>query len=285
MAKTRDIKRRIGSIQSTMKLTRAMKMVAAAKLRRSQDRIMAARPYAGYMRDVLRSLAGRVDADASPLLEQRDGKHSEIIVVTSDRGMCGGFNASVFREVTNHMFFQKEEKFTLGCVGKKGYDYFKSRATIDREWTTHMNDVQFALADEIATYAMDRYLSGEVDRVYLAYNQFKSAMTQETVIEQVLPIEKEDLPEGSATEAYIYEPSAQALLETLLPRHVKIQFFRALIESIAAEHAARMTAMDAATNNAGDLIDSLTLTMNRLRQASITTEIIEVVSGAEAAAS
>ena len=285
MAKTRDIKRRIGSIQSTMKLTRAMKMVAAAKLRRSQDRIMAARPYAGYMRDVLRSLAGRVDAEASPLLEQRDGKSTEVIVVTSDRGMCGGFNASVFREVTNHMFFNKKEEFTLGCVGKKGHDYFKSRATIGNKWTSHMRDVQFPLADEIASYAMERYLSGEVDRVYLAYNQFKSAMTQETVIEQVLPIEKEDLPEGGFGEAYIYEPSAQALLETLLPRHVKIQFFRALLESIAAEHAARMTAMDAATNNAGELIDSLTLKMNRLRQASITTEIIEVVSGAEAAAS
>jgi F-type H+-transporting ATPase subunit gamma len=285
MAKTRDIKRRIGSIQSTMKLTRAMKMVAAAKLRRSQDRIMAARPYAGYMRDVLRSLAGRVDAEASPLLEQRDGKSTEVIVVTSDRGMCGGFNASVFRDVTNHMFFNKKEEFTLACVGKKGHDYFKSRATIGNKWTSHMRDVQFPLADEIASYAMERYLSGEVDRVYLAYNQFKSAMTQETVIEQVLPIEKEDLPEGSVGEAYIYEPSAQALLETLLPRHVKIQFFRALLESIAAEHAARMTAMDAATNNAGELIDSLTLTMNRLRQASITTEIIEVVSGAEAAAS
>jgi F-type H+-transporting ATPase subunit gamma len=197
--------------------------------------------------------------------------------------MCGGFNASVFREVTNHMFFHQDQDFTLSCVGKKGNDHFKSRADIDREWTSHMRDVQFPLADEIATHAMDRFLSGEVDRVYLAYNRFKSAMTQETVIEQVLPIEKEDLPEGGIGEPYIYEPSAQALLDTLLPRHVKIQFFRALLESVAAEHAARMTAMDSATKNAGELIDSLTLTMNRLRQASITTEIIEVVSGAEAA--
>lgn len=283
MAKTRDIKRRIGSITSTMKLTRAMKMVSAAKLRRSQDRIMAARPYAEYMRDVLRSLAGRVDPEASPLLEQREGKRSEIVVVTADRGMCGGFNASIFREVTNHMFFNKDQEFTLSCVGKKGYDYFKSRASVDREWTSHMRDVQFPLANEIAMHVMERFLTGEVDRVYLAYNQFKSAMTQEPVIEQVLPIEKEDLPEGGIGEAYIYEPSAQALLDSLLPRHVKIQFFRSLLESVAAEHAARMTAMDAATNNAGELIDSLTLTMNRLRQASITTEIIEVVSGAEAA--
>ena len=282
MAKTRDLKRRIRSIKNTMQLTRAMKMVAAAKLRRAQDRIMDARPYAGYMRDVLRSLASRADAEANPLLAERDGNRGEVILVSSDRGMCGSFNAGLFRKLQGHLHKHDQQDWTLACLGKKGRDYFLRRASVREEWTSHMRAVEFSLAEDIAEMAMQRFVAGEVEEVWLAYNQFKSAVASEPTIERILPIEKEDLPPEAAGEDYIYEPSAQVLLDQLLPRHVKILLYRAMLESIAAEHAARMSAMDAATRNAGELIDSLTLTMNRLRQASITTEIIEVVSGAEA---
>jgi F-type H+-transporting ATPase subunit gamma len=285
MSKARDIGRRIRSIKNTMQLTRAMKMVSAAKLRRAQERIWSARPYADKMKHVLGSLSSRVDPELHPLLQRHGDRRVEVVLISSDRGLCGGFNSGMFRHAQGFFHDHKDRELILSCVGKKGRGYFRHRKfDIRRDWTDVFNPVEFAIAREIAGELMQRFLDGEVDEIHVAYNEFKSASTQYPVVEQVLPISADEVA-GDAdgmNEEHIFEPSAEALLMKLLPQHVEFQFYRAMLESVAAEHAARMTAMDAATNNARDLIESLTLTMNRLRQASITTEIIEVVSGAEA---
>ena len=285
MSKARDIKRRIRSVKNTMQMTKAMKMVSAAKLRRAQDRMLAARPYAQQMEKVLQSLASRATPEDHPLLKRAEGERVELIVVSGDRGLCGAFNTNILRQASNFAAEQNQNELTISCVGRKGHEHFKRRGfNIRGEWLNVMRNVDFALAAEISQDMMKRFLDGDVDKIYVAYNEFKSASTQNPVVQQLLPIASDDLAgeEDGPSEEYIYEPNPAALFKTLLPKHVQILIFRALLESVAAEHAARMTAMDAATNNAGELIESLTLTMNRARQAAITTEIIEVVSGAQA---
>jgi F-type H+-transporting ATPase subunit gamma len=284
MAKTQDLKRRIRSVRNTMQLTNAMKMVSAAKLRRAQERIMNARPYAQQTLAVLRSLAARAGEDAHPLLQSRVGKKAHIVLLAGDKGLCGAFNAHIIRTAEDYAREKLHgQEISITAVGKKSVDYFERRPwEIKHRWVELFRNVQFTHAEEIASAVSGMFLSGEIDRVYVAYNEFKSAIQAKPIVQPLLPIQRVDLAAGDSAEDYIYEPSAAALLEALLPHYVRHLIFQALLESAGAEHAARMTAMDSATNNASELIDALTLTMNRVRQASITTEIIEVVSGAEA---
>ncbi len=283
MAKTRDIKRRIRSIRSTMQVTRAMKMVSAAKLRRSHERIVQARPYARRMLEVLRSLASRANPEAHPLLAVRPQERIDVVVVTADRGLCGSFNTNVYKKAVAFLEERSGSQASLYFVGRKGRDHFRrDRRPKKREWTDVYRTLGFTTGAEIAGDLMAEYVAGRTDAVYVVYNEFKSIIQQRPVVEQLLPIERLDLVPGEVAEDYIYEPGPAALFDRLLPRHVEVQVYRSLLESFAAENAARMTAMDSATTNAADLIESLTLYMNRVRQASITTEIIEVVSGAEA---
>jgi F-type H+-transporting ATPase subunit gamma len=282
MAKTQDIKRRIRSVRNTMQLTRAMKMVAAAKLRRAQERMQGARPYAQRTLKVLRSLASRASADEHPLLEHRGGDRFEIVVVTADRGLCGAFNSGIIRTADAFLDGQVDRELTINSIGKKGRDHFSRRRNLVREWPDVFRLVEYSTAQKIAEDLMTRYTDGEVDKIFMVFNEFKSAIQATPTVRQLLPIEPEKFEAGETPEEYIYEPSAAGIFAALLPHYVENQIFQAMLESSAAEHAARMTAMDAATSNAGELIESLTLTMNRVRQAAITTEIIEVVSGAEA---
>jgi F-type H+-transporting ATPase subunit gamma len=282
MAKTQDIRRRIRSIRNTMQLTRAMKMVSAAKLRRSQERVVRARPYAKRTAEILRSLASRANPELHPLLQQREGGKTHVVVVTGDRGLCGGFNAGAIRLAFSIWRDLDPKRRTLSTIGRKGREYFNARASIERQWTDLFRNVELSTARGIADWLIERYLSHEDDRILLVYNEFKSAIQARPVVHQLLPIEAQSLEPSVGSEDYLYEPSPQDLFSSLLPHYVEIQVFTALLESIAAEHAARMAAMDSATRNAGELIESLTLSMNRVRQASITTEIIEVVSGAQA---
>ena len=292
-----DIRRRIRAVKSTQQITKAMKMVAASKLRRAQERIQQARPFATQMRRVLNSLAGRVDPAAHPLLDERkvpraDGR-SLLFVITADRGLCGSFNANVIKAASAFIVDRPDRAAALGLVGRRGRDYFAKRGFDVRfERVNLFAKLQLDDAREIARTAMDAFTGGEVDSVYLAYNEFRSVLAQRVVIEQLLPIPRTafESPAGGAATAetggpatdYLYEPAPEQLFATLLPTHVEVQVYRALLESNAAFYAAQMTAMDAATRNSGDMIESLTLYMNKVRQAAITREIIEVVSGAEA---
>jgi F-type H+-transporting ATPase subunit gamma len=282
MAKTQDLRRRIRSIKNTMQLTKAMKTVSAAKLRRAQDAMLAARPYAHQMQTVLRSLAARANPEQHPLLARREGDRIRGVVITSDRGLCGSFNVNISRTGMTYYEQNRGKDLEFLTVGRKGREYFKRRnVKLGRDWPDVLRTVSYATAVDIAQYLVDGYVKEEMDAVYLVYNEFKSAIAQKPVVQQLLPIEQLDLGDAAGDD-YIYEPDAGSLFELLLPKYVEFQVFHALLESVAAEHAARMTAMAAATRNAGELIDRLTLHMNRVRQASITTEIIEVVSGAAA---
>lgn len=283
MAKTQDIKRRIRSIGNTRQLTRAMKMVSASKLRRSQERIIKARPYAHSILRLLRSLATRANPELNPLLQVHGDRKVQLFVLTGDRGLCGSFNSSIIRlGETSAKGFEGRD-VSICAVGRRGREYFTRHGfDVHKAWVDVFRDVQFPLAAEMAQEIMERYVKQELDEVYLVYNEFKSALQARPVVQRLLPIEPLEAEEAGATEDYIYEPDAQHLFGVLLPHYVEQIVFQALLESVAAEHAARMTAMDSATKNAGEMIESLTLTMNRVRQAAITTEIIEVVSGAEA---
>jgi F-type H+-transporting ATPase subunit gamma len=283
MAKTQDIKRRIRSIGNTQKLTRAMKMVSAAKLRRAQERIIKARPYAYKLLRILRSVAARANPELHPLLQANEGKHVELFVLTGDKGLCGSFNTHIIRKAELFGKDQSGKELTLSTVGKRGREYFARRKyDIRGEWLDVFRDVQFGLAQEIAGGIIERYVKGELDEVYLVYNEFKSAIQCTPTVQRLLPIEPMEFTAGETADDYEYEPDPERLFAALLPHYVEQIVFQALLESVAAEHAARMTAMDNATKNAGELIESLTLHMNKVRQASITTEILEVVSGAEA---
>ena len=283
MAKTQDIRRRIRSISNTRQLTRAMKMVSSAKLRRAQRRILAARPYSDRTLAILRSVASRANPELNPLLQTHGNERVEIVVLTGDKGLCGAFNANIVRRAHSLVEELGRRDIRVTAIGKRGRDYFnRIGANVIASWADVFRDVQFPLAAEIADGLIERYTNREVDEIYLAFNGFKSALQADVTVGRLLPIEPLSLEEENTREDYIYEPAPQDLLASLLPHYVQQLVFRALLESVAAEHAARMTAMENATKNAGELIDSLTLTMNRVRQASITTEIIEVVSGAEA---
>ena len=349
MANVLDIKRRIRSVINTRQITKAMKMVSAAKLRRAQERALASRPYARMLTNVLKSLVSRAeiyDPDTGeprhPLLAQREEKHALLIVVTGDKGLAGAFNTNILKTAMEaiDLMASRGVSLEIEAIGRKGRDFLKRRfpvaeprtvdsdvqprTTLIGEKVGVLNKVEYAFADEIAKRAIDRYTKGEIDSVYILYNEFKSVIQQRLVVEVVLPIakigtidvkqaqeqterqkleakkaaisagvgmrpstdkesEEEAAKFGSEQVDYIYEQSPDQLFRALLPKYVGIQIFHALLESVAAEHAARMTAMEAATSNATDMINSLTLVMNRARQAKITKEIIEIVSGAAAA--
>ena len=346
MANVLDLRRRIRSVQNTKQITKAMKMVSAARLRRAQERALAARPYAQMMVSVLRSLVSRAEVydpitgePNHPLLERREEKNILLVIITGDKGFAGAFNANVVKAATRFLETKADKNIDLITIGRKGRDLFRRRFPYAQTGTEEgeyrrvakveivgeqvgiLNKIEFGQARDLATEIVKRYSRKEVDAVYLVYNEFKSVIAQRLVVDHVLPIVKigeQDVeqfdqftqeertkaafaagtagvglrpPDTSAederlakfgTGDYIYEQSPQRLFNDVLPRYVAVQIYRALLESVAAEHAARMTAMDSATNNASDMIDSLTLSMNRVRQASITKEIIEIVSGAAA---
>jgi len=283
-----DLRRRIRAVKNTQQITKAMKMVAASKLRRAQERMMSARPYAQQMQRVLGSVASRVDPSAHPLLAVRELTPSSktlVIVVTADKGLCGSFNTNIIKAAAGYLT-ESAQACTLGLVGRKGRDFFGRRGfAVFFEQVGIFQKLRFEDARSIAQTSIDAFTSGEVDRVILAYNEFKSVMTQRVVIDRLLPIPREEMDATQAAAPaidYLYEPSPQAIFDELLPRYVEVQVYRSLLESNAAFFAAQMTAMDTATKNSADMISSLTLYMNKVRQAAITREIIEVVSGAQA---
>jgi len=344
-----DIRRRIRSVTNTRQITKAMKMVSAAKLRRAQERALAARPYAQMLTNVLKSLISRAELydpetgePKHPLLAQRPENNILLIVVTGDKGLAGAFNTNILKAATRFLESKAGKNIEIEAVGRKGRDFLRRRYPVAKPRSTESSDspritlvgehvgvlnrVDYPMAAEIAGRVIDRYSNAEIDAVYVVYNEFKSVISQRLVVEKVLPIEAEHVGEISVAQAermgeeerkraleaakgtgvglrpadtraidaaaarfaaapvdYIYEQAAEELFASLLPKYVSIQVFRALLESVAAEHAARMTAMDSATSNATEMIDSLTLAMNRVRQAKITKEIIEIVSGAAAA--
>jgi F-type H+-transporting ATPase subunit gamma len=286
MATLRDIQRRIRSVQSTQKITRAMKLVAAAKLRRAQERILAARPYAGKMGELLGNLVSAAGTDGAPhpLLEQREGPRRQIIIITADKGLAGAFNSNVIRRALELVRQSNVAEVTLVVVGRKARDFYRRRQwTIKRDLIGFWDRLAYSHASELADYFMQQYLDGEVDEVVLVYNEFRSVVLQRPVREQLLPIPRKAEGEGDATAVdYIYEPNPRAILDELLPRHVRTQVFRALMESLAGEYGARMTAMEAATKNAKEMIDVLTIQFNKARQEKITKELLDIVGGAEA---
>jgi F-type H+-transporting ATPase subunit gamma len=283
MATLLDIRHRIRSIKSTQQITRAMKMVAAARLRRAQDRIFNARPYANEMLAVLGSVAARTEERAHPLLAERPIEKVLLVLVTSDRGMCGAFNANLIRAAKDHLRGPAGKEVLLLAVGRKGRDAFRKQPVpMVAEHINLFGRLEFSQAQQVAQEICRLYIEQKVDAVDFLYNEFKSVMTQRVTVERYLPIKPVQPAAGEALIDYIYEQPAPEILNALLPRYVEIEVYRALLESQAAELAAKMTAMDAATNNAAELIDSLSLHLNRVRQAAITREIIEVVSGAAA---
>jgi F-type H+-transporting ATPase subunit gamma len=276
-----DIRRRIRSVKNTQQITKAMKMVSAAKLRRAQDAMFAARPYARKMMEVLAGVAARAEAAAHPLLEHREGDRILLVVVTADKGLCGGFNANIIRAAVRFLEGKRPEAVELDLLGRKGRDFFRRRQyRVRAEQVGIFQALRYDVAQAIARDLTKAFVEGQVDQVYLIYNEFKSVIQQKIVIERLLPIERVEPSAKETALEYLYEPSPAKIFSELLPKHVEVQVWRALLESAAAEHGARMAAMDAATRNAGDMIDNLTLYMNKVRQAAITKEIIEVVSGA-----
>jgi F-type H+-transporting ATPase subunit gamma len=290
-----DLRRRIRAVKSTQQITKAMKMIAASRLKRAQDRVIAARPFAQRMLKVLNGLVSRVEPDSHPLLRMPDQKSGTplVIVISSDRGLCGAFNSNIIKAASTFISTESAGRdVALGLVGRKGRDFFKRRGfDVRYEATGIFQKLSFADAVAIADSAIDEFTSGRVSSVNLVYNEFKSVMTQRLVVERLLPIPRlEDggpgapkpTGEGGPSMDYLYEPAPEEIFKDLLPRHVQVQVYRALLESNASFFAAQMTAMDAATRNSKEMIDNLTLYMNKVRQAAITREIIEVVSGAAA---
>ncbi len=289
MPSLKSIRNRIRSVKSTQQITRAMKMISAARLRRAQEAVLSARPYAKKMDQVLQNVAARVDLSAHPLLVPREKKKIELVVLTSDRGLCGGFNANIIRRTQRFLLENADqyEAITLRTLGRKGNEFFRRRETkIRKDHAGFLTKLKFAAAAELARELTDLYLSGEVDSVYFLYNEFISAVSQKVSLVELLPISPPPPAEGKKGDAlaveYLYEPARDTLLADLMPRYVATKVWRALLESVASEHGARMSAMDNATNNAKEMIGKLTLQYNRTRQAAITKELMEIVSGAEA---
>jgi F-type H+-transporting ATPase subunit gamma len=280
-----DIRRRIRAVKSTQQITKAMKMVAASRLRKSQERIVSARPYGREMLRVLQDLASRTDPTGHPLLAQREEKSALVIVITGDKGLCGSFNTNIIKTASQFILGDERRTTVLSLVGRKGRDFFRRRGfSVGYERVNLFQNLHFDDARAIGHYAAEAFTEGRVDAVYLAYNEFKSVLQQKPTIEQLLPVPRATLDHElpAARVDYVYEPDAAALFGVVLPAYVDVRIWTALLESNAAQNAAQMTAMDAATNNAADMIDALTLYMNKVRQAAITREIIEVVSGAQA---
>ena len=289
-----DIRRRIKSVKNTQQITKAMKMVSAAKLRRAQDRVVTARPFANKMSEVLGELAKRTDEDFHhPLLDLRGDERYLLVLITADKGLCGAFNTNLTKAAQAFIRENSDKAIEIMAIGRKGRDFFRNRhATIAGEYIglTGKGRVEFSEALEVARDIIKTYTEDTgIDKVFLIYNEFKSVLSQRVVLEQLLPVSraKEEAPEAKSQQPvnlvdYIYEQPPEEIFSRLLPRLIETQIFRALLESVASEHGARMTAMDSASKNASELIESLTLNMNRIRQAAITNEIIEVVSGAAA---
>jgi F-type H+-transporting ATPase subunit gamma len=285
MPSTIDIRRRIRSVKNTQQITKAMKMVAAAKLRRAQERMMAARPYSASLRQVLASVATRVDISRHPLLQEREQERKVLLmVVTADRGLCGAFNTNVLRAAQNAMAEKRWEEVHLLPIGRKANDFFKRREIpIRRQATQVYQALSLETAREIAQSLIEDFTSGEFDAVYVLFNEFKSIMAQTVTLTRMLPLDREAVDATTPATEYVYQTSPELILSDLLPKHIEFQLYRILLESAAAEQGARMTAMESATKKASEMIDHLTLTYNRIRQAAITKEIIEIVSGAAAA--
>jgi F-type H+-transporting ATPase subunit gamma len=283
MANVLDIRRRIRSVRNTQQITKAMKMVSAAKLRRAQERVFSARPYANKILEVLNSLVTRAKNKSHPMLEERGDHRIQVVVITADKGLCGAFNTNIIKAVQAYIEGNPDKHIALNCVGRKGRDFFRRRPTsIAHQFINLFSKLQYSNAREIAGQLMKEFAAHEMDSVYLVYNEFKSVLQQRIVFERLLPIQRLHPSTEDNLIDYIYEQPAEEIFNSLVPKHVEVQVYRALLESAAAEHGARMTAMEAATNNAVEMINSLTLTMNRVRQARITKEIIEIVSGAAA---
>jgi F-type H+-transporting ATPase subunit gamma len=281
MPSLKQIRRRIASVKSTQQITKAMKMVAAAKLRRAQENILKARPYSLKLRDVIRDLGGHTERDRHPLLALREPKYVGIVVVTADRGLCGSFNSNIIRQAKEVIDSQDAEDIKLVTVGRKGYDFFRKRGyNIVQHHIELFRDLEFGSAVTIGEALTHMYVKQALDRVFLVYNEFKSALQQFVIVEQILPIVPEE-PQVEFTYDFIFEPSADEVLDGILPLYVNLQLWRVLLESNAAEQGARMTAMENATDNASEMIEALTLQYNKARQAAITNELLEVVSGAE----
>jgi F-type H+-transporting ATPase subunit gamma len=303
VANVRDFRTRIRSVKSTQQITRAMYLVSAAKMRRAQEKILAVRPYALKMLDVLSSLAARVETSTHPLLARREEKKVLVVVMSADKGLCGSFNTNILNRAKTFIAGLADREVQVDVIGKKARDWFKRRSDkVRRTEVDLFKNVEPAQARDIGWNLVNPFIAGEFDAVYLVYNEFKSIMHQRPIVERLLPIPVEIFQRGVAAgsdeavalmsqavgeaharaEEYIYEPDDGTLFDRLLPRHVGTQVYRALLESAAAEQGARMTAMNNATRNAADMIDALTLQMNKIRQAAITKEILEVVGGAEA---
>ncbi|MBI2215117.1 MAG: ATP synthase F1 subunit gamma [Acidobacteria bacterium] len=281
MPSTLDIRRRIRSVKNTQQITKAMKMVAAAKLRRAQDRIVSARPYAGAISQILASVASRVNPEQHPLLAEREEKRVLLLVVTGDKGLAGAFNGNIFKATFNAMRERGWSEVQLIPIGRKASEYFRRRTVpIRLQAPTVFQALSLKSAGQIANVAVEDFTEDRIDAVYAVYNEFRSIISQVVRVEKLLPIERAKNVEPTID--YLYEPSPEQILKDLIPKHLEFQIYKILLDSAAAEQGARMTAMEAATKNAADMIDSLTLSYNRIRQAAITKEIIEIVSGAAA---
>ncbi|HUJ19611.1 MAG TPA: ATP synthase F1 subunit gamma [Nitrospirota bacterium] len=286
MPSLRDIKRKITSVKKTQQITKAMKMVAAAKLRRAQDRVIAARPYSRKMLAVIANLAGRVERAQHPLLAKREPKKVKLVVLTSDRGLCGAYNTNILRKAVEatKQFKAEGKEVSINVVGRKGRDFFRKRSayTLGKVWSD-LGTIDYDKAADVGRNIVERFSAADTDEVYLLYNEFKSVIQQKVTLEKLLPVEPpaESDPFMAAVD-YLYEPNPEAILSSILPKHIEVQVYRAMLESQASEMGARMTAMDSATRNAKDMIERLTLKFNKQRQAAITKEISEIVGGAEA---
>lgn len=281
MASMRDIRRRIKSVKSTQQITKAMKMVSASKLRKAQESVVAARPYAQKIQEVLGRLSASAKDYSHPLLEVREVKKVGVVILTGDRGMCGGYNTNIIR-LAEHLMAGTEKPVGIVAVGSRGRDYFRRRGReITEEYVNIGDNPTFIQGKELAGRMVALYSEGIFDEIHLLYTEFKSAMSQRPVDLKLLPIEPVEGDNAKETE-YIYEPSEEGVMEVLLPSYVETVVYRAILEAKASEHGARMTAMSSATDNAVEIIAKLTLTLNRARQAAITTEISEIVSGAAA---
>jgi len=281
MANIPDIRRRIRSAKNIQQITRAMKFVSAARLRKAQDRVVAARPYARQMIAVLNSLATRVPEQAHPLLAMRGDDKIELVVITADRGLCGAYNTNIIRRALEFLNSHSDRDVALNILGKRARDFFRRRSyTVRHEATGVLQLPSFADAAAIAKDLIEEFVKSDIDQVWLVYNEFKSVVQQRVVLEPLLPIQRLEHPDDTSRLDYLYDEPPATIFANLLPRHVEAQIFRALLEAAAAEHGARMAAMEAATNNAGEMIEDLTLYANKVRQAGITKELIEVVSGA-----
>jgi F-type H+-transporting ATPase subunit gamma len=284
MPNLKAIRKRIVSVKNTRKITRAMKLVAAARLRRAQESILQVRPYALETLKLISSLAARAEQEQHPLLARRKPQNVLLVVLTSDRGLAGAFNSGISKAAYRYYLelVAEGKQVIVATIGRKGHDYLRRRGVVVKYPLLPVYDaVNYQTARTVGARIIDEYVRSELDAVYLCYNEFKSAITQKIVLNRILPIEPEQVDAAAPPIDYLYEPDQQTLLSLLLPAYVNVEVYRALLESVASEHGARMTAMDNATNNAADMIQSLTLQANRARQAAITTELMEIISGAE----